>query len=115
MSQNERTLDIREAEMCMSCGETPFKDIDMYIIEISQGIINQRTLREFGGMTMLVGGHPALADMFVARRDIATLLPAVRVTICHECFLMKEHSLAALWEMGMAKQRKESEETEGNP
>lgn len=112
MSQKGRTLDIKEAEMCTSCGDTPFKDIDLYIIEISQGIINQRTLREFGGMTMLVGGHPALADMFVARRDIAILLPAVSVTICHECFLMKEHSLAELWEKGMAKkQEKESEET----
>lgn len=111
MNRKGRTLDIKEAEMCIACGETPFKDIDLYIIEISQGIINQRTLREFGGMTMLVGGHPVLADMFVARRDIAKLMPAVSVTICHKCFLMKEHSLAALWEKGMAKQKEKSEET----
>jgi len=109
MNQKRRTLDIKEAEMCMSCGDTPFKDIDLYIIEISQGIINQRTLREFGGMTMLVGGHPALADMFVARRNIANLMPAVRVTLCHKCFLMEDHSLAALWEKGIAKQKEESE------
>ena len=89
-------MDIKEAQMCASCGETPLNNIDFYEVTIAQAIVNRNALRQFGGL-MLQTGHAALADVFTPDRKIADIMPPKKVHICHECFLMKEHHLAALW------------------
>lgn len=99
MSEDIKTtkMDIRDAQMCASCGKTPLKNIDFYEITIAQAIVNPNALQQFGGLMMQLGGNPALADVFTPDRTIAEVLPPKKVHICHDCFLMKEHHLAALW------------------
>lgn len=107
-----RKLDIKDARMCASCGKTPFKNIDLYVVEISQGFVNERAIREFVGMTIQLDNNPALADMFVGNRTLAELMPAMRVLICHDCFLTNDHSLAAYWEKAYEEEKERKEEEE---
>ena len=94
-------MDLKEAQMCASCGNTPLKNIDFYTVKIAQAIVNPRALQQFSGLMMQFGGATevaALADVFTPERTIAEVLPEKEVHLCHDCFLMKEHFLAALWD-----------------
>ena len=97
MSKKKQIIDIKECKMCRCCGETPLKNLDLYVIDISQALVDHRVIQEFGGLRMMMNGSDVLADMFMSKRDLAEFVSTTRIMLCQKCFIGEDHNLALYW------------------
>lgn len=94
-------FDRDEIQSCEICGKGVMHSgaVEFYELTIRQVVVDFKSVRQIVGMEMMTG-HPEIARIMAPTSRVGIRMPAKRVILCHDCFLLKPGETAAvfLWD-----------------
>lgn len=92
-----------------------------YVIRASLAFIKPVSLQQHLGLTMMMGGSVALAEIFAPDDDVAVVAgdqePVLmsEIILCQDCAMMKEHNIIMLMEKAASRELRGSNAKPNGP
>ena len=88
---SEQTMKPDELHPCSKCdglltGEEGRNILQFYVVDVATAVLDVQALRERHGLSMILGGSEALAEVFAPSASIATIVPGKRLLLCFDCY-----------------------------
>ena len=84
-------MEIRDLRPCDNCGG-PIRPA-FYVLDVSQALIHGKNIQNLMGMSMMMDGHTALAEMFIPDTTGAIVMGdeepelKTRIILCQNCYM----------------------------